>query len=67
MVNRRAIGMKLRELRGDTRREVVAAACNVSAQAIALYENAGRIPRDDIKIKLAKFYGVSVQSIFYPE
>ena len=30
-----------------------------------MYENGQRIPRDDIKVKLARFYGVSVEYLFY--
>ncbi|WP_423748200.1 hypothetical protein [Bacillus cereus] len=30
-----------------------------------MYENGQRIPRDNIKIKLANFYGVTVQTIFF--
>ena len=65
ITERAKIAARLRELRGDRSREEVAIACDVTAQAISMYENGSRIPNDEIKVKLAKFYKESVQSIFY--
>lgn len=59
------IGQRLRELRGETPRENVAKACNVSVSALSMYENGSRIPRDEIKIRIAKYYKLSVQCIFF--
>ena len=59
------IANTLRALRGEKRREEVAVACKVSANAISMYETGARIPADDIKIKLAEYYGKTVQDIFY--
>ena len=59
------IANTLRTLRGEKRREEVAIACKVSANAISMYETGARIPADDIKIKLAEYYGKTVQDIFY--
>lgn len=55
----------LRNLRGDKRREEVAIACEVTSQAISMYETGARVPADDIKVKLANYYGKTVQEIFY--
>lgn len=52
-------------LRGKKSREEVANAVGVSVSAISMYENGERIPRDNIKIKLAKYYGKTVQEIFF--
>jgi len=30
-----------------------------------MYENGKRIPKDDIKITLAKYYGSTVEAIFF--
>lgn len=46
-------------------REEVASAIGISTSALAMYENAMRIPRDETKIKIAKYYGRSVQEIFF--
>lgn len=59
------IGQRLRELRGEIPRENVAKACNVSISALSMYENGSRIPRDEIKIRIANYYKLSVQCIFF--
>lgn len=56
---------KLKKLRGAIPRESVANAIGISVSALSMYETGKRIPRDDIKIKIAKFYGKSVSSIFF--
>lgn len=60
-------GAKLRELRGDRTQQEVAQALGISKSALAMYEQDKRTPRDEVKIKLARFYGKTVQFIFYPE
>jgi putative transcriptional regulator len=62
---RDAIAKRLISLRGDRPREDVAKALGISVSALQMYENGRRIPRDDIKIRIAEYYGVSVESIFY--
>ena len=61
----KTIGERLIEARGDQRREVVAAAVGVSLSAIAMYENNERVPRDEIKVRLADYYGTTVQALFF--
>jgi transcriptional regulator with XRE-family HTH domain len=61
------IGEKLRELRlakGKTQAEV-AAAVGVRPSAIAMYERGERVPRDKTKIILAKYFGKTVNAIFF--
>lgn len=67
MPDRNKIAEKLRELRGDKSREEVANACGISVSAITMYEIGERIPRDEVKVRLAKFYGVNVEDIFFAE
>lgn len=62
-----SIAKKLVELRGDQKQEVVSAAVGISRSALAMYERGKRTPRDEIKVRLAKFYHVSVQSIFFAD
>ena len=56
---------KLILLRGNTPRQSVANAVGVSLSAITMYELGQRVPRDEIKVKLASYYGVSVQELFF--
>ena len=61
------IAERLRNLRiekGVTTTDV-AKACDISPQAISMYECGERIPRDEVKIKLAKYYKKTVGSIFF--
>ena len=43
----------------------VAKAVGVTRSAIQMYECGQRIPRDSVKKELSKFYGVSVQRLFF--
>lgn len=40
-------------------------AIGVSPSSITMYEREERIPRDSVKIKLANFFDVTVESIFF--
>lgn len=64
-MNPSIIAKRLVELRGEETRENVAAAVGVSISAISMYENGERIPRDDVKIRFAKYYKKSVKEIFF--
>lgn len=59
------VAQKLTELRGERSLKDVAAANGISISALSMYEAGKRIPRDEIKVKLAKFYGTSVENIFF--
>lgn len=59
------IGRRLKELRGNRTQEEVAKSIGVSFSAYSKYEIGERIPRDEIKLSIAKYYKKSVQSIFY--
>ena len=52
-------------LRGNKPQSEVAKAIGIRDTAMSMYECGERIPRDSIKIKLAQYYGKSVQSIFF--
>lgn len=66
-VKKTGVGQKLKDLRGDRSRDSVAAAVGISSSALGMYENNLRMPRDDIKKKIADFYGVTVQHLFFTE
>ena len=59
------IGKLLTALRGEQSQRDVAKTLGLSASAIRQYESGNRIPRDDIKENIAKFYDKTVQEIFY--
>lgn len=59
------VGERLLKLRGDHTQQEVADSIGVTVSAIGMYERGERIPRDEIKIKLAEFYNTSVQAIFF--
>lgn len=59
------IGSKLRALRGDKSAETVAKEIGISVSALFMYERGERIPRDQIKLRLASYYGTTVQDIFF--
>ena len=59
------IGKLLTALRGERTLSDVAKTLGVSPSAISQYESGNRIPRDNIKEKIAKFYDKTVQEIFY--
>lgn len=58
-------GEKLKALRGNKSADEVAKAVGISRSAVGMYESEERIPRDDIKIKLADYFGTTVQAIFF--
>lgn len=61
------LGKRLRELRGDQNRDNVAAAIGISTSALGMYECNRRIPRDDVKKRIAEYYGISIQQLFFDE
>ena len=65
LIDSKVIGDRLKALRGDKTIKEVAENLNISESALSMYETGNRIPRDEIKIRIAKYYGKSVQSIFY--
>lgn len=67
MNNAKTIGerlLKLRNLAKKTQKEV-AGSIGISVSALTMYETGNRIPRDEIKVKLAHYYSISVERLFY--
>lgn len=64
-MDRKKVAVRLLLLRGDRSQEEVAAAIGVRQSTMAMYESGARMPKDEIKLALAKYYGCSVESIFY--
>ena len=63
----KAIGARLRALRGNKSAYEVAEAVGISPSAVFMYEQGERIPRDTVKIKLAQYFGSSVAFLFFNE
>ena len=59
-----SIGEKLKKLRGGKKSKDVAKAIGITISALSNYENDYRIPRDETKRKIAKYYKKSVEEIF---
>ncbi|HBB61475.1 MAG TPA: XRE family transcriptional regulator [Lachnospiraceae bacterium] len=55
---------RLRRDRGETQEEL-ADALGVTASSIGMYETGERIPRDEVKIKIAQHFNLSVGDIFF--
>lgn len=67
MIDTKIVGERLLRMRivaQKTQREV-AQDIGISVSALTMYENGNRIPRDEIKVKLAHYYSVSVERLFY--
>lgn len=45
--------------------EEVAKGCGISVSAVQMYECGQRVPRDEIKIAMANFFGTTVQDLFF--
>ena len=64
-IDSRAVGEYLRTLRGERTVEEVSDALGLCRSAVSMYESGSRTPRDDIKIRIAAYYGKTVQDIFF--
>lgn len=56
----------LREARGMSQAEL-AQKLGISASAMSAYELGTRVPRDELKVRIAKYFGVSVVDMFYSD
>lgn len=65
MNQQKKIGKTLRLLRGEMTQEEIANALKVTKSAWAMYERGERMPRDEVKMRIAKFFNKSVEELFY--
>lgn len=56
---------QLKKLRGESTQEEIANKIGITKSSWAMYERGERIPRDEIKVRIANFFGKSVQEIFF--
>lgn len=65
MIQKETTGMILRKLRGDRTQEEIAAILGITKSSWAMYERDERVPRDEVKIRIANFFVKTVQELFY--
>ena len=61
------IADRLIKLRGSRTQAEVAQAIGVTPSAYYMYENGDRIPRDEIKKRIAEYYKRTVNTIFFAD
>ena len=59
------VNERLIAARNGEPKKAVAEACGISLSALTMYELGQRIPRDDVKKRLAQHYKKTVQELFY--
>lgn len=64
-MNAHVIGKKLTNLRGEKTQEEVAKSIGISTSALSMYECGERIPRDNIKLRIAAYYKKPIHDIFF--
>lgn len=60
-----SFGNILRTLRGDRTQDEIACAIGITKSAWAMYEREERVPRDEVKVRIANYFKMSVQDIFF--
>lgn len=61
------IAERLIQLRGKRTQAEVAEAVGITPSAYSMYETGERVPRDEIKVRLAKYYKRTVNAIFFAD
>lgn len=67
MIDPVKIGQRLSNLRGNRTLKEVANAVGISVSALAMYETGKRVPRDEIKVMLARYFNTSVEALFFTD
>ncbi len=67
LMNVNQVAKRLRSLRKDKKVSAAAVAkeIGISESALLMYEAGNRIPRDNIKIKLANYYEQPIGALFF--
>lgn len=66
-MNAEVVGKKIKSLRekNNISRENFANAVEISQSALSMYENGQRIPRDEVKLRIARFFNTSIEELFF--
>lgn len=64
-----SIGLKLKALRQAKKKTQQQAAddLGITKSALAMYERDERIPRDEVKIRIARYYGEPLEDLFFSQ
>lgn len=62
---KKTMGEILRDLRGSRTQEEISEELGITKSSWAMYERNERVPRDEVKVRISKFFKVPVQDIFY--
>lgn len=66
-MNTDLIKTNLIKARGLRTQKEIADSVGISQSTYAMYETGQRIPSDEVKIRLADFFGKTVQELFFAE
>ena len=63
------IGQRIKALREELgiSREQFSNEVGITLSAVSMYENGQRIPRDEIKVKIARVLNTSIEALFFTE
>ena len=61
------VAQRLIALRGERTQEEVAKAVGITQTSVNDYEQGNRVPNDAVKLKIAGYFGVCVEKIFFEE
>ena len=61
------IGQRLVALRGNRTQDKVSQDTGITRSAYAMYEQGKRIPRDEVKKALAKYFNTTIQALFFDD
>lgn len=64
-MNKLVIAERLIKLRGNKTQKEVAEAIGVAQSTYAMYELGQRMPSDEVKVRIAKYFKKTVQAIFF--
>lgn len=59
------VGKRLKDLRGERSMDEVAKALGITRQAWWKYESGDSTPSDEMKVKIAEYFKVSVNMLFF--
>ena len=58
-------GEQIKQLRGSKSQATVAAAIGITKSSYAMYERGERRPRDEVKKRIADYFGKTVEELFF--
>lgn len=64
-MDKKEIAKRLVEARGSRSQQEAADMIGISRSALGMYELGLRVPKDEVKIKISKAYGIPIQDLFY--